>query len=99
MIEQIFELSRSASRSLADAVLLRPVPAPGPDAVWSTSARPVLLAVRSGGWAAARVLAWTWNPTGKPVLWRCAVDLDGTVVWLGYDARLMRPLVPGPAAR
>ena len=53
MIERIFEFSCSASPSLAEAVLLRPVPAPGPDAVWSTSARPVLLAVR-GGWAVAR---------------------------------------------
>jgi hypothetical protein len=76
-------------------VLLRPVDPPDTDVMWSTSARTVLLAVHGGGWARARVLAWTWNPAGRPVLWRCAVDLgDDHVGWYGYDARLMRP-TPG----
>lgn len=81
--------------TLADAVLLRPVDPPDAGAAWSTSARPVLLAVRGGGWASARVLAWTWNPSGRPVVWRCVVDLgDDRVGWYAYDARLVRP-APG----
>ncbi|WP_042404776.1 hypothetical protein [Streptacidiphilus carbonis] len=91
-------LSRPTPLRQAPAVLLHPVDPPDADAVWSTSARTVLLAVRGGGWTVARVLAWTWNPTGKPVVWRCAVDLGGTVGWFGYDARWLRPVpcsVPG----
>ncbi|MFC1435981.1 hypothetical protein ACEZDB_35650 [Streptacidiphilus sp. N1-3] len=77
-------------RTLADALLLRPVDAPGPDAVWSLAPGPVLAAVRGGGWVRLRVLAWTWNPAGDPVVWRCAVDLGaGQVGWFAYDARLV----------
>jgi hypothetical protein len=82
----------AALPSGADAVLLRPVGPPDSDSVWSTLERTMLLATRGGGWIPARVLAWTWNPTGRPVLWRCAVDLgDDRVCWYGYDARQMRP--------
>jgi hypothetical protein len=101
-VECMFELVSvppvrvTAFPALAPAdVLLRPVAAPDEDAVWSLAPRTVELAVRGGGWAVARVLAWTWNPTGKPVLWKCAVDLGGTVVWFGYDARLLRPAGAG----
>jgi hypothetical protein len=96
--EQVFEYrAKTPALMGADAVRLRPTDPPGPGAAWSTRARPVLLAVRGGGWVAARVLAWTWNPDpGQPVEWRCAVDLGGgTVDWLAYDCRLMRPVVPG----
>lgn len=101
-IEYMFELvSLPHSRAVPfpaltpSDVLLRPVAAPQEDAVWSLAPRMVELAVRGGGWAVARVLAWAWNPAGRPVLWRCAVDLgDGVVTWLLYDCRLMRP-VPG----
>lgn len=98
IIEFMFELifvppvRVTAFPSLAPAdVLLRPVAAPDEDAVWSLAPRAVELAVRGGGWAVARVLAWAWNPTGKPVVWKCAVDLGSTVIWFGYDARLLRP--------
>ncbi|MFC1428516.1 hypothetical protein ACEZCY_35680 [Streptacidiphilus sp. N1-12] len=76
------------TRTLADSLLLHPVAAPGPDAVWSLSPRPVLMAVRGGGWVEVPVLAWAWNPAGGPVLWRCAVDLGaGQVGWFAYDVR------------
>lgn len=79
-------------------VPLRPVAAPDEDAVWSLAPRAVELAVRGGGWTPARVLAWAWNPTGRPVVWICAVDLGGPVAWYAYDCRLLRP-VDGPAKR
>jgi len=96
-IERMFdtdwiESSPGASPALGSAIMLRRVAPPDSRAMWSLSARTVLLAAQGNSWVPARVLAWTWNPSGRPAVWRCAVDLGGQVDWYAYDPRLLRPL-------
>jgi hypothetical protein len=77
--------------TLADAVLLRPVDPPDAGAAWSTSARPVLLAVR--GAAGPRRGYWRGRGTRRAGRWfGGAWSTSGTTGWAGT------PTTPGWSA-
>jgi hypothetical protein len=57
----------------------------------STRRRDVLVAMRDGSWREAVVWAWAWNSVGRPVEWRCRMEIGGHASWYVYDHRLIRP--------
>ncbi|MEY9965015.1 hypothetical protein ABIA33_003057 [Streptacidiphilus sp. MAP12-16] len=52
--------------------------------------------MRDGSWEEGVVWAWSWNAAGRPVQWRCQVELGGHVSWYVHDGRLMRIADPWP---
>ena len=83
-MEHVFD-----SRSVA--LRLVPTSPPGADQGWSLRAREVLVAA-ADGWRPAIVRSWSWNPTGRPVLWSCRIETDGhDRGWFQYDPKLVRP--------
>lgn len=66
--------------------------APGRDEPCSTRRRDAYVAMVDGSWEEAVVWAWTWNAEGKPVRWRCQVEIGGHVRWYSYDEHLIRTL-------
>jgi hypothetical protein len=76
-------------------VLLVRAEPPAATDVCSTRRREVMVAMSDGSWEEAVVWAWTWNETGRPVRWRCQVEVGGHVSWYLYDDRVIRAVDPG----
>ena len=76
-------------------VLLVRAEPPGPAEPCSTRRREVLVAMEDGSWEEAVVWAWTWNEAGRPVRWRCQVEVGGHVSWYVHDDRVIRPTGTG----
>ncbi|MBF9072716.1 hypothetical protein [Streptacidiphilus fuscans] len=72
-------------------LLLRAEPPTGGDPC-STRRRDAVVAMRDGSWEEAVVWAWAWNESGRPVRWRCQVEVGGHVSWYRHDGRLIRPV-------
>lgn len=70
--------------------LLVPAPPPQTTDPCSTRRRDALVAMRDGSWEEAVVWAWTWNEVGRPVQWRCQVEIGGHVSWYVHDYGLIR---------
>ena len=75
-------------------LLVRAEP-PGPTDPCSTRRREVLVAMDDGSWEEAVVWAWTWNEIGRPVQWRCQIEVGGHISWYVHDDRVIRPTTPG----
>lgn len=71
-------------------LLLPPGPAPEPGASVTAGMRSALVGLQGGTWCEAVVWAWTWNATGRPVQWRCQIEVAGIVHWYYHDDRLLR---------
>lgn len=99
-IESMFDSYPAPSRSLNQEVpsdwpvLLNQADAPTEDDQCSTRRRDALVAMRGGSWQEAVVWAWTWNSTGRPVHWRCQVEIGGHVAWYEYVDALIRTSDP-----
>lgn len=100
-LERMFENLQAPSPALHQGVpqdwpvlLLRAAP-PGPTEPYSSDRREVLVATGGGRWSKAVIWAWAWNEIGRPVRWRCQLEVEGQVGWYCHDGRLIRSTVPG----
>ncbi|WP_152628235.1 hypothetical protein [Streptacidiphilus neutrinimicus] len=75
-------------------VRLRCAAAPAAADPCSTRRRDALVAMADGTWEEAVVWAWTWNGEGRPVEWRCQIEVGGHVRWYLHDESLIRTLDP-----
>lgn len=61
----------------------------------STRRRDVVVAMSDGGWEEAVLWAWTCDETGRPVRWRCQIEVGGHVSWYVHDRLLIHPVGTG----
>jgi len=65
---------------------------------YSSRRREVYVALADGSWKEAVAWAWTWNEAGRPVQWRCQLEIEGRVSWYAYDYRSIEPAGGGRLA-